>query len=312
MNKLAYAILMASVVMSDVSYAAFGGTRASSSGVGVSRPISRPSPTTTYKPTTSSSYSSPSNYSNSSYNSYRPNNTYQGNNYQNSGYQNNNNYRGNDYPQQPSTMRNIATTAAGVGAGILAASAITALVSSPTPGLYTHPQYPGQYFNAQGVPQAAPQQVQQSVPQQLPVDQGYGQQSAPVVVQPQVVQQPTPVIIQQQPQNNGIPFWKIVSTLIELLLLAAIAVGTAFGLFKAYQYIRKTIAETKKEMNQPNSEISKPIKIASGLITGQAVEKMEGIQVYKGIPYAAPPVGPLRWKAPQPQDIPGKRAATVQ
>ena len=55
-----------------------------------------------------------------------------------------------------------------------------------------------------------------------------------------------------------------------------------------------------KEMNQPNPEISKPIKITSGLITGQSVEKMEDIQVYKGIPYAAPPVGPLRWKAPQP------------
>ncbi|MBI4763486.1 MAG: carboxylesterase family protein [Deltaproteobacteria bacterium] len=55
-----------------------------------------------------------------------------------------------------------------------------------------------------------------------------------------------------------------------------------------------------KEMNQPNSEISKPIKITSGLITGQAVEKMEDIQAFKGIPYAAPPVGSLRWKAPQP------------
>lgn len=55
-----------------------------------------------------------------------------------------------------------------------------------------------------------------------------------------------------------------------------------------------------KEMTLPNPEISKPIKITSGLITGQSVEKMEDIQVYKGIPYAAPPVGPLRWKPPQP------------
>ena len=64
-------------------------------------------------------------------------------------------------------------------------------------------------------------------------------------------------------------------------------------------------------MNRPNSEMSKPIKTLSGLITGQAVEKMEDIQVFKGIPYAAPPLGSLRWKAPQPV-IPweGVRACT--
>ena len=40
-----------------------------------------------------------------------------------------------------------------------------------------------------------------------------------------------------------------------------------------------------------------PIKVDGGLIEGTH----EGtLTVYKGIPFAAPPVGELRWRAPQP------------
>jgi para-nitrobenzyl esterase len=55
-----------------------------------------------------------------------------------------------------------------------------------------------------------------------------------------------------------------------------------------------------KEMNRPNLQNSKTVKITSGLISGRPVDGMADIQVYKGIPYAAPPVGDLRWKPPQP------------
>ncbi len=42
-----------------------------------------------------------------------------------------------------------------------------------------------------------------------------------------------------------------------------------------------------------------PIRIESGLISGTT--NVEGnIRIFKGIPFAAPPVGELRWKAPQP------------
>jgi para-nitrobenzyl esterase len=39
------------------------------------------------------------------------------------------------------------------------------------------------------------------------------------------------------------------------------------------------------------------IKTDAGLISGTV---KDGIHVFKGVPFAAPPVGPLRWKAPQP------------
>jgi len=42
-----------------------------------------------------------------------------------------------------------------------------------------------------------------------------------------------------------------------------------------------------------------PVKVESGKLQG-TIE--EGLTVYKGIPFAAPPVGDLRWRAPQPAE----------
>jgi len=51
-----------------------------------------------------------------------------------------------------------------------------------------------------------------------------------------------------------------------------------------------------------------PVKVTGGLITGSS-NASNDIRIYKGIPFAAPPVGPLRWKAPQPV-IPWTRVKT--
>src|SRR5215813_12938212 len=48
-----------------------------------------------------------------------------------------------------------------------------------------------------------------------------------------------------------------------------------------------------------SAAISDPVKIDTGLIEGTSNAGSE-VRVFKGIPFAAPPVGPLRWRPPQP------------
>lgn len=47
----------------------------------------------------------------------------------------------------------------------------------------------------------------------------------------------------------------------------------------------------------PTAATAVPVKTENGMVQG-TVE--DGLRVYRGIPFAAPPVGELRWKAPQP------------
>jgi para-nitrobenzyl esterase len=45
------------------------------------------------------------------------------------------------------------------------------------------------------------------------------------------------------------------------------------------------------------AQTPKPVHVQSGLVQGTMEN---GVTTYKGIPFAAPPVGDLRWRAPQP------------
>jgi para-nitrobenzyl esterase len=45
--------------------------------------------------------------------------------------------------------------------------------------------------------------------------------------------------------------------------------------------------------------ISDPVRVEQGLLSGTTGDSAD-VRVYRGIPFAAPPVGNLRWKAPQP------------
>jgi para-nitrobenzyl esterase len=45
---------------------------------------------------------------------------------------------------------------------------------------------------------------------------------------------------------------------------------------------------------------TEPVCIDAGAVSGSALGDKKDVHVYKGIPFAAPPVGNLRWKPPQP------------
>ncbi len=48
-----------------------------------------------------------------------------------------------------------------------------------------------------------------------------------------------------------------------------------------------------------SAAIDDPVRLDTGMISGVAGNSPE-VRVYKGIPFAAPPVGDLRFRAPQP------------
>ncbi len=53
------------------------------------------------------------------------------------------------------------------------------------------------------------------------------------------------------------------------------------------------------ECNSSGTKIQQEVKTAAGLVRGVHIESGD-ITVFKGVPFAAPPVGDFRWKAPQP------------
>ncbi|MNC38665.1 hypothetical protein D3C75_872840 [compost metagenome] len=148
-------------------------------------------------------------------------------------------------------MRDIGVTAAGVAGGVLAASAITALVSSPNhSGMFTHPQYPGQYFNQQGQPVSAPpaQATQQMMPEQVATQQ-YAQPA-----QPQY-QQARPVVQQESGGGFFSALWGFLWGVIQLIFFIGIVGAIAFGVYKLFLLGRtKEVQEKVREtLNVPPS-----------------------------------------------------------
>src|SRR5688572_20028863 len=50
----------------------------------------------------------------------------------------------------------------------------------------------------------------------------------------------------------------------------------------------------------PSAMIPEQIRVETGLVAGTMGSTQPGVRVFKGIPYAAPPLGENRWRAPKP------------
>ena len=58
-----------------------------------------------------------------------------------------------------------------------------------------------------------------------------------------------------------------------------------------------TLIMTWTHLSTGNCFADEPVRTSAGWIIG---ESSDGLRHYKGIPFAAPPVGELRWRPPQP------------
>src|SRR5438270_6555528 len=71
-----------------------------------------------------------------------------------------------------------------------------------------------------------------------------------------------------------------------------------FSLFCVQSAVPVFSQDAKKTKAVPQSHTNLQVKTVNGIVEG--ILEKSGVRSFKGIPFAAPPVGNLRWKEPQP------------
>src|SRR5580693_1412317 len=61
------------------------------------------------------------------------------------------------------------------------------------------------------------------------------------------------------------------------------------------------IATALFALGTASAAIDDPVRLDTGLVSG-AASSTPDVRVFKGIPFAAPPTGDLRWRAPKPAE----------
>src|SRR6185437_8823407 len=62
-----------------------------------------------------------------------------------------------------------------------------------------------------------------------------------------------------------------------------------------------TVYDAMAQAQPDGNHLKEPVQVTGGLITGTpTIQWTPGVRLYRGIPYAAPPVGDRRWRPPQP------------